>query len=59
MLITIEDAKHRLEDFREDIKELGASLKIEEKIEQASELEAKTFDVMEGLQITVVRHDAE
>ena len=44
MLITIEDAKHRLEDFREDIKELGASLKIEEKIEQASELEAKTFD---------------
>ena len=24
-----------------------------------SELEAKTFDVMEGLQITVVRHDAE
>ncbi|MBO5109334.1 MAG: peptide chain release factor 2 [Clostridia bacterium] len=44
VLITIEDAKHRLEGFREDIAELGASLKIEEKREQASELEAKTFD---------------
>ena len=44
MLITIEDAKHRLEDFRDEITELGNSLKIEEKKEQVSELEAKTFD---------------
>jgi len=44
VLITIEDAKHRLEDFRDEITELGNSLKIEEKKEQVSELEAKTFD---------------
>ena len=44
MIIALEEAKYKLIKLREDLKELGSALKIEEKKVTVEELEAKTLD---------------
>ncbi len=44
MIIALENAKYELQNFRENIKELGNALRIEELKEEVSELEKLTFE---------------
>ncbi|MBQ7353059.1 MAG: peptide chain release factor 2 [Clostridia bacterium] len=44
LIIALENAKHELISFRENIKELGIALRIEEQKIEVSELEKTTFD---------------
>ena len=44
MIIALEEAKHKLIDMREDIKDLGNALRISDLKARAAELEAQTLD---------------
>ena len=44
MIIALEEAKHKLIDMREDVKELGNALRIGALKARAAELEAQTLD---------------
>ncbi len=44
MIIVLEEAKHKLTAFREDIKELGSALRIDKLREEVAELEKLTLD---------------
>ena len=44
MIIALENAKHELIDFRENVKELGNDLRIEELKTESAELEKTTFE---------------
>ena len=44
MIIALENAKHELIDFRENVKELGNALRIEELKTESAELEKTTFE---------------
>lgn len=44
MIIALENAKYELQNFRNDIKELGNALRIDELKNEVSELEKKTFE---------------
>ena len=44
MIIALENAKYELQNFRENIKELHSSLKIDELRQEVEELEKTTFD---------------
>jgi peptide chain release factor 2 len=44
LIIALENAKHELQNFRENIEELGNALRINELKEEVAELEKQTFD---------------
>ena len=44
MIIALENAKYELQSFRENIKELGSALRIDELKSEVAELEKATFD---------------
>ena len=44
MIIALENAKYELQNFRENIEELGNALRINELKEEVAELEKQTFD---------------
>ena len=44
MIIALENAKYELQNFRNDVKELGNALRIDELKNEVAELEKKTFE---------------